>query len=108
VKSKLTTVAVVATVHLLVFWISIGILKASGFTLFNLFGPPHRNSLMQELLFGFVGILSYPMAGLAELLALPDNWLTMICGLVLNSVFWGICIGLAIYVLRHRHQRHAD
>ncbi len=106
-KSRITTIAVVAAAHLLLFCVSVGILKASGFKLFSLFGPPPRNSPMQEFLFGFVGVLSYPMAWLADLLSLPNNWFTIICGLVLNSVIWGVCAGLVIYGFRQRHQRHA-
>jgi hypothetical protein len=106
VKTKLTTIAVVAAAHLLVFWVSVGVLKASGFTLFSLFGPPPRSSPTQDFLFGFIGILSYPVAWLADALSLPDNWFT-ICGLVLNSAIWGVCIGLVIYGFRHKHQRLA-
>ena len=107
VKSKLTTIAVVAAAHHLLFWVSVGVLKASGFTLFSLFGPPPHASPTQELFFGFVGVLSYPMVWLADLLSLPDNWFTIVCGLLLNSVIWGICIGLVIYGFSHRHRRHA-
>ena len=106
-KSKLTTIALVAAAHLLLFLVSVGILKASGLTLFSLFGPPPHTSPAQEFLFGFVGVLSYPVAWLANVRSLPDNWLGIICELVLNSAIWGTCIGLVIYGFRHRHQRYA-
>ncbi len=106
-KSKLTTIAVVAAAHFLLLWLSVGILKTSGFALFTLFGPPPRTSSAQEFLFGLVGVLTYPMAWLADLLSVPDNWFTIICGLVVNSGIWGVCVGLLIYGFRQRHQSHA-
>jgi hypothetical protein len=101
-KSRLRTVAFVAVAHLLLFWITIGLLKASGFTIFNLFEPPPRNSPAQVFLFDVVGVMSYPMAWLTELLALPDKWFTVIPMLLLNSGLWGACLGLLIHGLRHR------
>jgi hypothetical protein len=94
-------------VHLLLLWAGIGILKASGFTLISLFGPPPGNSSVQEFFFGLVGVLSYPMAWVAELHWLPDNWFTMILLLVVNSATWGVCLGLLISGFRQRCQRHA-
>src|SRR5881394_3785652 len=105
-KSKLKTVAAVTATHLLLFWFAVGIVKASGFTLFSLFGPLPQYSPAQEFLFDVVGVLSLPMAWLADLLSV-QNLFAMICALTFNSVIWGTCIGLLLYGFRQRHQRPA-
>ncbi len=85
-------------------WVSVGILKASGFVLFNFFGPPTHNSPAQTFLFILVGVSSYPVAWFAELLSLPYNWFTVILGSMVNSVIWGVGIGLVIDGFRRRHR----
>ncbi len=106
-KSKLTSIAVVAAAHFLLLSLSIGILKAAGFPPFMVLGSLPRTSSAQEFIIGLVGLLSYPIAWLAIRLSVSDNWFIIIGGLMLNSVIWGVGIGLAIYGFRHRHQRHA-
>ena len=106
-KSKPTTIAFFAAGHFLLFWVSVGILKVTGFTMFNWFGPPHRNSPFQEVLFVCAGILSYPMAWLADFIPLPANGYTITCGSVLNSIIWGACIGWMIYGFSYRRRCQA-
>ena len=101
-KSRLSTIAIVAIAHFLLLWAIIGVLKASGFALFNLFGPPPHHSPTQEFLFDLSGWLTYPVAWLPEFRWLPYNWFTMNLLLALNSTIWGVGLGLIIYALRRR------
>jgi hypothetical protein len=95
-------------VYLLLFGVCAGALKASGFTLFNwsMSGTASQTSSAQKFLFGVVGVLSYPMAWLVELFSLPDNRLTMNCTLLLNSIVWGLGLGLLFYRVRRRDERN--
>ena len=111
-KSKLKTVAVVGGIHFALWWATIGILKASGFTLFtlpSLFGfasPPHHSAL-QELFVYVLGILALPASLLPEHVWFSDHWFVRTLTLALNSTAWGICFTLLFYAVRQSQQRHA-
>jgi hypothetical protein len=111
-KSKLKTVAVVGGIHFALWWATIGILKASGFTLFRLpslfgFASPPRHSALQELFVYVLGILSLPASLLPEGVWFPDHWFVRTLVLALNSAVWGVCVALVFYGVRQRHHRHA-
>lgn len=102
VKLKFATILATSAVHLVSVWSAVGVLKASGFVPFNFFGPPTHDSPWQTFLFIFVGVSSYPMAWIADSLSIPINWFTVTFGSVVNSVIWGVVIGLIIHAFRRK------
>lgn len=102
VKLKLTTILAASVAHLVLVWSAVGILKASGFVPFNLFGPPTYDSPWQTFLFIFVGVSSYPIAWIADSLSIPINWFTVTFGSIVNSVTWGLGIGMVVDAFRRK------
>ena len=110
--TRAKTIAVVGAVHLALYWGILGILRISGFQLFSFgsllgFAPPPRHSPVQEFLFVFAGLLTYPLVLLPDLPWIPDHWLSVFAGFIVNSAIWGVCFTYLFYAVKGRLGKHA-
>jgi len=96
----------VGSAHFLLTLALLGVLKATGFTLFTLFGSSPPPTHLQSLVFDLFGVLLYPMCLVGMPKSVRENWFTI--GLwifVFNSVIWGVCLGIVIHAVRQRFRK---
>jgi len=109
-KKFVKIVGIVAAANLLCFWISCGLLIAlwSRVTLWQFFGfvpAPMPSHFAVLVLWAFI-VLGAPSSILLDGVSNAYFMPTMILCSVLNSVVWGICLALPIFVVS-KSFRHA-
>jgi len=103
-RTKLIIVA--ASVHFLFVLALLGVLKATGFDLFTLFGSSPPPTHLQSLVFDLFGVLLYPMCLFELPESVPGNWFTIgLWVFAFNSVIWGACLGIVIHAVRQRFRK---
>jgi len=106
-KRLLKTVIAVAVTNLLLVWGCYGLFNATvrPVAIWQMIGVAPGSPLTgwQVVLGCLLWVLSGPLYWISD----PKSTLAFLGVSLLNSVLWGACLGLLIYEIRHRLQRHA-
>ena len=89
-NTRMTIISVITSIHFLVSLAQAASVEFAGKL------PPEA-----------LAVMLYPIAWLTFADPLWDNWFTMSLLFYVNSVIWGVCIGLIIHAIKQRFHRRA-